>query len=63
MDNTEWYVEYAVGSVANRNKFCTLNEFTKIARNAMGQEIYRSMFLYHEDINEYVKTNTMAYRT
>ena len=57
MDNTEWYVEYAVGSVANRNKFCTLNEFTKIARNAMGQEIYRSMFLYHEDINEYVKTN------
>jgi len=57
MDNTEWYVEYAVGSVANRNMFCKINDFAEIARNAIGQEIYRSMFLYANDIEDYVKAN------
>ena len=57
MKNTNWYVEYAIGSVANRNKFCTVNEFGEIARAAIGQEIYRSMFLYSDDIQAYVDKN------
>ena len=59
-DNTrllkEWYLEYAVGSVANRMNICKASEFTSIIQKNIGKEIYRSMFMYDESVIQYVNT-------
>ena len=55
MENRDWLVEYAVGSVANRTHFCTLKEFGSVISKNLGKEIYRSMFLYDKDIIDHVK--------
>ena len=50
-----WFLEYAIGSVSNRNHLCELNKFPEIAKTNQGGEVYRSMFLYSPDIVEHVK--------
>ena len=57
MQNKEWYLEYATGSVSNRNQLCKVEEFPDIARKNAGKEIYRSMFLYAPDIVPFVAEN------
>ena len=52
-----WYVEYALGGVSNRNQVIETKEFNKLVAINKGKEIYRSMFLYHEDIVSYLETN------
>ena len=53
----QWYLEYAIGSVANRNREAKAQEFPDIVKANLGEEIYRSMFLYDEGILEHVKDN------
>tara|TARA_R110000851_G_scaffold104782_1_gene222642 strand:+ start:563 stop:2386 length:1824 start_codon:yes stop_codon:yes gene_type:complete len=57
MEIKDWYVEYATGSVSNRNQVCKISDFSKIAKTAAGSEIYRSMFLYDETIVNHLKEN------
>ena len=57
MENKNWYIEYATGSISNRNQLCKINEFAEIAKNNIGKEIYRSMFLYDETIVDFVSKN------
>ena len=57
MEIKDWYIEYATGSVSNRNQLCELHEFPRIAKENANGEIYRSMFLYHESIVDFVKKN------
>ena len=57
METKNWYVEYATGSVSNRNHLCELDKFSSIAQENQGGEVYRSMFLYHESIVDFVKKN------
>ena len=57
METNNWWVEYATTSVSNRNHLCKANEFPAIAAQHQNLEIYRSMFLYHEDIVEFVAKN------
>ena len=52
-----YYVEYALGSVSNRNQVIEIQEFNTLVGMNTGKEIYRSMFLYHEDIVPYLETN------
>lgn len=52
-----YYVEYALGSVSNRNQVIEVQEFNTLVGMNTGKEIYRSMFLYHEDIVPYLETN------
>lgn len=49
MGNNTYLIEYAINTVANRNKFCTLAEFKDVLNKNKGREIYRSMFLYEPD--------------
>lgn len=49
-----WYVEYAIGSVSNRNQVIDIESFPQIVMNNIGKEIYRSMYLYNEDIVPYL---------
>jgi hypothetical protein len=51
----EWYLEYATGSVSNRNQLCKLDEFPEIAKQNTGKEVYRSMFLYAPEIVPFVE--------
>ena len=46
MGNNTYLIEYAINTVANRNKFCTVTEFKDVLNKNKGREIYRSMFLY-----------------
>ncbi len=57
MENKDWYIEYATGDVSNRNQLCKINDFSKIAKNNINKEIYRSMFLYDESIVPYLEKN------
>ena len=57
METNNWWVEYATTSVSNRNHLCKVTEFPEIASKHQNLEIYRSMFLYHEDIVEFVAKN------
>ena len=57
MEIKNWYIEYATGSVSNRNHLCELDKFSSIAQENQGGEVYRSMFLYHESIVDFVKKN------
>ncbi len=57
METGNWYVEYAVGSIANRMHLCKVNELGAIVAKNIGKEIYRSMFLYDVDILDHVKKN------
>ena len=47
---SKWYVEYAIGSVANRNHIIEKEQFPEIVKVNLGEEVYRSMFLYDEGI-------------
>ena len=49
MGNNTYLIEYAINTVANRNKFCTVAEFKDVLNKNKGREIYRSMFLYEPD--------------
>ena len=59
-DNTrllkDWYLEYAIGSVANRMNICKVSEFPSIVQQNIGKEIYNSMFMYDESVVQYVRT-------
>jgi len=58
MGNTnlnDWYVEYAIGTVANRMFICNLQDFPTVIKENQGSEIYRSMFLYDESVEKYVE--------
>ena len=57
METNNWWVEYATTSVSNRNHLCKVADFPEIASRHQNLEIYRSMFLYHEDIVEFVAKN------
>ena len=50
-----WFLEYAIGSVSNRNNLCELKQFPEVAKVNQGGEVYRSMFLYSPDIVDHVK--------
>ena len=54
---SKWYVEYAIGSVANRNHIVEKEQFPEIVKVNLGEEVYRSMFLYDEGILDHVKEN------
>ena len=53
----EWYLEFAVGSVSNRGIINKAEYLPKIIQANKGREFYRSMFLYDESVNDYVKEN------
>tara|TARA_R110000751_G_scaffold51472_2_gene112897 strand:- start:1440 stop:3281 length:1842 start_codon:yes stop_codon:yes gene_type:complete len=57
-DNTrllkDWYLEYAIGSVANRMSICKVSDFPSIIQDNIGREIYRSMFMYDESVLDFV---------
>jgi|TARA_R100000149_G_C5880423_1_gene145446 replicative DNA helicase len=55
--NDTWYVEYAIANVFNRNQVVNIESFSDIVKKNIGKEIYRSMYLYSEDIVEYLKEN------
>ena len=55
--NDTWYVEYAIANVFNRNQVVNIESFSDIVKKSIGKEIYRSMYLYSEDIVEYLKLN------
>jgi len=57
MEKQDWYLEYATGSVSNRNQLCRLEDFSEVAKLNAGGEIYRSMFLYSPDIVAFVAEN------
>ena len=57
MAASDWWLEYAVRSISNRNNLCKLDDFPKIASKNQNAEIYRSMFLYHSDIVDFVADN------
>ncbi len=57
MAASDWWLEYAVKSISNRNNLCKLEDFPKIASKNQNAEIYRSMFLYHSDIVDFVAEN------
>ena len=57
METNNWWVEYATTSVSNRNHLCKVTDFPEIASKHQNLEIYRSMFLYHEDIVDFVAKN------
>ena len=57
METRNWYLEYATTNISNRNNLCKLEDFPKIASNHKNAEIYRSMFLYDEDIVDFVAKN------
>ena len=57
MDSNNWYLEYAIGSISNRMHLCKLEEFNEILAYNIGGEIYRSMFLYSEDIVDHIVRN------
>ena len=50
----EWYLEYAIGSVAHRMNICKASEFVNIVKENLGKEIYSSMFLYDESVKDFV---------
>lgn len=53
----DWYLEFAVGSVSNRGIINKAEFLPKIIQANKGREFYRSMFLYDESVNDYVKEN------
>ena len=57
METKDWYLEYATGSISNRNQVCKVNEFPSIVKDNIGKEIYRSMFLYDKTIVEFLNKN------
>jgi len=57
MATNEWYLEYAVRNISNRNHLCRLDEFPMIASKNTHVELYRSMFLYESTIVDYVSKN------
>ena len=57
MATNEWYLEYAVRNISNRNHLCKLDEFPMIASKNRHVELYRSMFLYEPTIVDYVSKN------
>lgn len=57
MDTKNWYVEYAVGSISNRMHVCKVKDFSEVLSNNLGSEIYRSMFLYSDDIVDHIARN------
>ena len=58
MDDRNWLVEYATGSVSNRHQMCTLQEWPKILAQEASrkQEIYRSMWLFDESAKAFIDT-------
>ena len=57
MDYSNYYVEVAIGDVSARNTVVPFNELYEVVRKNIGKEIYRSMFLYTEDIASYIAEN------
>ena len=57
MDYSNYYVEVAIGDVSARNTAVPFNELYEVVKKNIGKEIYRSMFLYTEDIASYVAEN------
>ena len=57
MDYSNYYVEVAIGDVSARNTVVPFNELYEIVKKNIGKEIYRSMFLYTEEIADYIVKN------
>ena len=58
MGINNYLIEYAINTIANRKKFCTLADFKDVLNKNKGRELYRSMFLYHPDeINKHFEEN------
>ena len=57
MDYSDYYVEVAIGDVSARNTVVPFNELYEVVKKNIGKEIYRSMFLYTEDIADYIVKN------
>ena len=63
MGINNYLIEYAINTVANRKKFCTLSDFKNVLNKNKGREIYRSMFLYDPDeITKHVEENNSVAR-
>ena len=63
MGINNYLIEYAINTVANRKKFCTLSDFKDVLNKNKGREIYRSMFLYDPDeITKHVEENNSVAR-
>ena len=54
MDYSNYYVEVAIGDVSARNTVVQFNELYEIVKKNIGKEIYRSMFLYTEEIADHI---------
>lgn len=54
MDYSNYYVEVAIGDVSARNTVIPFNDLYNVVKNNTGKEIYRSLFLYTEDIAGYI---------
>ena len=55
MDFGNLYVETAIGDVASRNIIIPYKELLDTVQSNLGKELYRSMFLYSEEILDHVK--------
>ena len=55
MDFGNLYVETAIGDVASRNTIIPYKELLDTVQSNLGKELYRSMFLYSEEILDHVK--------
>lgn len=53
--DSKWYVEYAIANVSNRNQVIEEPLFNQLVMDNIGKEIYRSMYLYGEDIVPYIE--------
>mgnify|MGYP001568060481 CR=1 FL=1 len=63
MGINNYLIEYAINTVANRKKFCTLADFKDVLNKNKGREIYRSMFLYDpNEITKHVEENNSVAR-
>lgn len=54
MDYSNYYVEVAIGDVTSRNTIIPYKDLGNIVMSNIGKEVYRSMFLYTEDIASFV---------
>ena len=55
MDFGNLYVETAIGDVASRNTIIPYKDLQDTVQNNVGKELYRSMFLYTEEILSHVE--------
>ena len=54
MDHSNYYVEVAIGDVSARNTVIPYSNLYDVMKDNMGKEMYRSMFLYTDEIASHI---------